>query len=107
KLQREDTAAIETSTPPLEFSPNNPYINRDKSEEPVNKLSSTDMNISNDYEPVDTDTKTQNLKKVSSIEISNKPIMDTSELKILSNLWEPTTTNTILKEPTFTNAPHV
>ncbi|CAG8794743.1 33340_t:CDS:1, partial [Gigaspora margarita] len=65
--------------------PDNPYINRDKSEEPVNKLSSTDMDISNDYEPVDTNMKTQNLKKVSSIEMSNKPVMDTSELEILLN----------------------
>ncbi|CAG8750279.1 45416_t:CDS:2, partial [Gigaspora margarita] len=63
KLQREDTAAVKTPTPSLEFSPDNPYINRDKSEEPVNILSSTDMNIFNDYEPVDTDMKTQNLKK--------------------------------------------
>ncbi|CAG8696041.1 1041_t:CDS:2, partial [Gigaspora margarita] len=81
KLQREDIAAIEIPTS-LEFSPDNPYTNRDKSEEPVNKLSSTDMNIFNDYEPIDTDMKTQNLKKVSSIEMSNKP------------------------EPPFTNAPH-
>ncbi|CAG8614993.1 17959_t:CDS:2, partial [Gigaspora margarita] len=82
KLQREDTAAIKTPTPLLEFSPNNPYINRNKSEKPVNKLFSTDMNISNDCEPVDTDIKAQNLKKVSSIEMFNKP------------------------EPPFTNAPH-
>ncbi|CAG8854085.1 13941_t:CDS:1, partial [Gigaspora margarita] len=61
KLQKEDTAAVKTPTPPLEFSPNNPYINRNKSE-PVNKLSSADMDISNDYELVDTDMKTQNLK---------------------------------------------
>ncbi|CAG8804577.1 1586_t:CDS:1, partial [Gigaspora margarita] len=67
KLQKEDTAAVETPTPPLEFSPDNPYINRDKSEETVNKLSSANMNLSNDYEPVDTDIKTQNLKKVSTI----------------------------------------
>ncbi|CAG8575726.1 4181_t:CDS:1 [Gigaspora margarita] len=64
------------------------------------------MDISNDYEPVDTDMKTQNLKKASSIEMSNKPIMDTSELKILSNPWEPTTTHTILEKLPFTNAPH-
>ncbi|CAG8625798.1 3747_t:CDS:2 [Gigaspora margarita] len=69
KLQREDAAAVETPTPPLEFSSDNPYINRNKSEEPVNKLSSTDMDLSNDYEPVNTDMKTQNLKKGSSIEI--------------------------------------
>ncbi|CAG8834790.1 42770_t:CDS:2, partial [Gigaspora margarita] len=92
KLQREDTAAIETPTSPLEFSPGNSYINRDKSKEPVNKLSSTNMNISNDYEPVDTDMKTQNSKKVLSIEMFNKP--------------EPTTTHTILEEPPFTNIPH-
>ncbi|CAG8763442.1 39899_t:CDS:2, partial [Gigaspora margarita] len=82
KLQREDIAAVETPTSPLEFSPDNPYINRDKSEEPVNKLSSIDMDISNDYEPVDTDMKTQNLKKGLFIEMSNKP------------------------EPPFTNIPH-
>ncbi|CAG8574729.1 38319_t:CDS:2 [Gigaspora margarita] len=64
------------------------------------------MDISNDYEPVDTDMKTQNSKKVLSIEMSNKPVMDTSELEILSNPWEPTTTHTILEEPSFTNTPH-
>ncbi|CAG8683075.1 6261_t:CDS:2, partial [Gigaspora margarita] len=62
KLQREDTAAIETSTSPLEFSPDNPYINRDKSEKPVNKLFSTDMNISNDYEPEPPFTNTPHSK---------------------------------------------
>ncbi|CAG8773281.1 37680_t:CDS:1, partial [Gigaspora margarita] len=46
------------------------------------------------------------LKKDSSIEMSNKPVMDTSELKILLNPWEPTTTHTILEEPPFTNTPH-
>ncbi|CAG8777156.1 19254_t:CDS:2 [Gigaspora margarita] len=40
------------------------------------------MEISNDYEPVDTDMKTQNSKK------------------------EPTTTHTISEEPSFTNTPH-
>ncbi|CAG8727761.1 13589_t:CDS:2, partial [Gigaspora margarita] len=84
KLQREDIAAIETPTLSLEFN----------------------MDISNNYEPVDTDMKTQNLQKVSSIEMSNKPIMDTSELEILLNPWEPTTTHTILEEPPITNAPH-
>ncbi|CAG8615567.1 35660_t:CDS:1 [Gigaspora margarita] len=64
------------------------------------------MDISNDYKPVDTDMKTQNSKKVSFIEMSNKPIIDTSELKILSNPWESTTTHTILEEPSFTNTPH-
>ncbi|CAG8791925.1 3409_t:CDS:2, partial [Gigaspora margarita] len=77
KLQREDTATVETPTPPLEFSPDNPYINKDKSEELVNKLSSTNMNIFNDYEPVDTDIKIQNLKKEPSF--TNAPH---SEIKI-------------------------
>ncbi|CAG8835368.1 38891_t:CDS:2, partial [Gigaspora margarita] len=45
-----------------------------KLEEPVNKLPSTNMNSSDDYKSVNTDVKTQNLKKVSSIEISNKSI---------------------------------
>ncbi|CAG8856104.1 14743_t:CDS:1, partial [Gigaspora margarita] len=51
KLQKEDTAAVETFTSPLEFSPDNSYINRDKSEKTVNKLSSADMDISNNYKP--------------------------------------------------------
>ncbi|CAG8840096.1 15323_t:CDS:2, partial [Gigaspora margarita] len=58
KLQKEDTAAVETFTPPLEFSPDNSYINRNKSEKAVNKLSSADMDISNNYKPVDTDIET-------------------------------------------------
>ncbi|CAG8809887.1 36684_t:CDS:2, partial [Gigaspora margarita] len=46
------------------------------------------------------------LKKVSSTEMSNKPIMDISELEILSNPWEPTITHTILQESAFTNVSH-
>ncbi|CAG8783061.1 40274_t:CDS:1, partial [Gigaspora margarita] len=65
--------------------PDNPYINRDKSEDPVNKPSSTNMDTSINYESVSMDTKTQNLEKASSIEISNNSAMNTSELEILSN----------------------
>ncbi|CAG8833707.1 2713_t:CDS:1, partial [Gigaspora margarita] len=36
--------------------------------------------------------------------MSNNSAMDTSELEILSNPWEPNTTCTILQESAFANA---
>ncbi|CAG8818795.1 36538_t:CDS:2, partial [Gigaspora margarita] len=48
--QKEDTVSVVTPTSLLEFSPDNPYINRDKSEDPVNKPSSTNIDTSIDYE---------------------------------------------------------
>ncbi|CAG8707229.1 18270_t:CDS:2 [Gigaspora margarita] len=51
-----------TPTSPLEFSLDNPYINRDKPEDPVNRPSSTNMNTSIDYESVSIDMKIQNLE---------------------------------------------
>ncbi|CAG8719463.1 31990_t:CDS:2, partial [Gigaspora margarita] len=72
KLQKENTISVVTSTSPLEFSLDNLYINRNKSEDPVNKLSSTNMDTSVDYKSVSMDMKTQNLEEASSIKTSNK-----------------------------------
>ncbi|CAG8842890.1 24239_t:CDS:2, partial [Gigaspora margarita] len=94
KLQKEDLVAIITSTPPLEFSLDNPYINRDKPENLVNKSPSTDMDTSDNHESVSMDLKTQNSKKDSSIGLTNKPIINTSELKIYQTYAKLFFTNT-------------
>ncbi|CAG8773098.1 31817_t:CDS:2, partial [Gigaspora margarita] len=64
------------------------YESMDKSEDPVNKLSFTNIDTSIDYELVSTDVKIQNLEKALSTEMFNNSAMNISELEILSNLQE-------------------